>query len=216
MKRNNDNLTDRERILTEVLRALLFTQRLCLHKTSEADFKRDSGGEYAHFGGYDDRPIQVGDLVLAQSGRISNWSVGWVAQIYSEHHILMRDIGSNKVCDYSNESFVRIAGMYEEHILDGDKYAFYKKLLKALDQADDFHHRFRSIHFPSERVARIGIAEKWANEVTAQIEIKFTKRTTIKQILSTLQANGVGLPFKDHDPAHCRICKKPTTTEDAP
>lgn len=212
MAKRKPALTDRERILTNILLSLVHTQYLCLRATQEEKFKevlKEYGlREYVHFGGFDDRPLCAGDLVIEQTGKPSEWTVAWVEKVYSPDNVLVREIGSNRLCNYENGRFIRIAGMRTEKVVDGGQYKFYEKLDRALEIADDFHHRLVSVEFPDKRTCRVSMMNRYGRLSSHQyaFDINFNSKTTIKQIVKLLEQKGIGLAFQSHIEIMCKIC----------
>ena len=191
-------MNDKERILMEVLNRLSLTQTLCLRGDTETKFKNPSDGyEYVHFGAYDDRPVKKGDLVLACTGNVSDWKVGWVHEVVSRDTCVIREIGSNRLCNYSNERFTRIVGMPEESIYEGDEYIFQQKVMRAFGKGDEYFYRYGGVDFLENRTARIWIREVFGGmihggSVPFSCDMKWDKRTSVKKILETMRENGYG------------------------
>ena len=187
-------MNDRERILMTILRKLRFTQILCLHGWNEEKFK-DGEDEYVHFGGYDDRPIKKGDLVIADTSRISDWTIGWVEDVYSDSHMLIREIGTNRLCNYSNEGFHRIV-IDHSLIREGEKYKFQCKVLKAFKRGSAYKYRYGGIEFLDDNTVRVFIREAFGGitykSIPFSFDMQWSKRTTIKEILEEMIENGYG------------------------
>ena len=194
-------MNDRERILMTILRKMKFTQMLCLHGWKEEQFKNTlrfehgDNDEYVHFGGYDDRRIRKGDLVLADSARISDWTVGWVEEVYSDEHMLIREIGTKRLCNYSNEGFTRIV-IDHSLIREGAEYKLQQKILKAFYRGNKYNYRYGGIEFLEGRTVRIFIREAFGGIIHESVPFSFdmhwTKKTTIKEILERMIENGYG------------------------
>lgn len=191
-------MNDKERILMAILDRLSITQTLCLHGSAEAQFTGRDGHEYVHFGGYDDRNVQAGDLVLAMTGGLSDWKVGWVHEVIDGSTCIIREIGSNRLCNYGNERFVRIVGMDSSLLLEMDEYDFDQKVRKAFRRGDEYVYRYGGVEFREGGVAVIWIREVFGGldlKKTSQpfsVEIKWDKKTSIKAILDAMRAGGYG------------------------
>jgi len=191
-------MNDKERILMTILENLSFTQTLALHGYDEAKFRKDDTGndEYVHFGGYNDRPVQKGDLVLCCTTNVHDWKIGWVHEVTSNDTCVIREIGSNRLCNVSNERFTRIVGLNKSLLLEGDEYIFQQKVMRAFRKGDEYLYRFGGVEFPED-----GVAEIWIREVFGGIgkpsqpfsfAMKWNKRTSVKRILKTMRENGYG------------------------
>lgn len=190
-------MNDKERILMLILDRLNLTQGLCLQGYKEEIFKDKSDGhEYVHFGAYDDRPVQKGDLVIAQTGSVCDWKIAWVHQVISYDTCVLREIGSNRLCTWGNERFCRIVGMHESLLLEGEQYIFEQKVIKAFHKGDEYWYRFGGVDFVENNIARIWIREAFGGikdkSKPFSCELKWNKKTSIKKILETMQENGYG------------------------
>lgn len=190
-------MNDKERILMSVLERLYFTQVLCLRGDQESKF-RDSVDrrEYVHFGAYDDRPIQKGDLVLAQTGRVSDWKIAWVHEVVSFDTCILREIGSNRLCNWGNEKFIRIVGVDSSVLLEQDQYIFQQKVIKAFSKGNEYLYRFGGVEFPQDGVAMVWIREAFGGigkpSKPFSFEMKYNKKTSVKKILESMISNGYG------------------------
>ena len=189
-------MNDKERILMTILNRLYSTQFLCLRGYEEKMFLDTDKSEYVHFGAYDDRPIQKGDLVMAVTGNVSDWKIAWVHQVVSSDTCVLREIGSNRLCTWGNERFCRIAGIHESLLLEGDVYLFEQKVIRAFDKGDEYWYRFGGIDFLENGIARIWIREAFGGiknrSKPFSFELKWNKRTSVKGILEALRVNGYG------------------------
>lgn len=189
-------MTDKERILMTILRSMDFTQKLCLNGVHEQQFVERDGG-YVHFGGYDDRHIQIGDLVMGATSHYSHeFMFGWVHKIINEHEIIMREIGSERLCHYGNEKFVRIVGVDPSLLLEGDKYEFDQKVQRAFAKGDHYVYRYGGVTFHDDQEAEIFIREVFGGLKNPSkpffFKMKWNKRTSVSKILKTMIENGYG------------------------
>lgn len=90
-------------------------------------------------------PLQPGDLVTTMTTIFPNeWMVGYVHEVKPDC-VVIREIGSDRLCNYSNESFMRIdKEILGYEILEGAQYKTYKKVLKAFSESS---FKFKSISF---------------------------------------------------------------------
>ena len=187
-------VTDKERILMTILKRLCSTQKLCCRPNGEEKF-RDGDSEYVHFGEYDDRRVKKGDLVLGQTGGVSDFTVGFVEEVYSDSHMLIREIGTDRTCNYSNEMFVRIH-IENEYIREKDEYQFYLKVLKAFRRGDKYRYRYGGINFLEDGMVEVWIREAFGglrDSFPFSMKMKWDKRTTIKEILQNMIDVGYGV-----------------------
>jgi len=193
-------MTDKERILTALVRELRTT--FCLAKNpkgwGEEHFEgRGGSGVYTHFAPWITK-LTPGMLVLCETMMLNEFSIGIVVSQIASDTCIIREIGTSRECKVGNENFTPIIGMSEEKLLEGDKYLFRIKLLKALRKADDYWHRFGGVRFDGDK-AIITVCERYGGmlsgdkeSVPYEIEIPWSKRASIKSIVAAMLAQGFG------------------------
>ncbi len=217
-------MTDRERILTEIVSHLASTQLLADYRrptwNGEAFQRRDTGGgEYVHFN-YKDKP-KKGDLVLAKTGGVSEWKVAWYIEPLPGGcgGALVREIGSNRTCKYSNEDFVTIQGLHSSVLLEGEEYEFRNKVLKAFAKGAEYCYRFGGVDFIEENhQARIWVREVFggmlhpdkARSVPFSVVMPWNKKTSVKAILNALREGGYGTRQFEHQEVQPAITSSET------
>lgn len=158
-----DLLNDRERILMEIIDGLYGTQLRTDHKAGI-----QKSDDYADHDGYLDvhfniwREPKPGDLVMGRSGRIHAWKIGWyVSKLHGNFGgAMIREIGTDRLCEYVNETFFPIVGLRKADVLEGEQQAMLVKVLKAFRDGDSDVYRFGGIEFKEPRVAKVWIREK--------------------------------------------------------
>lgn len=199
------NFTDRERILINI--AALLASELA-HLQSRPDVQRYMASPHSlsrifcEWDLFNKKPFRKGELVVCQSstGRQQNpWLVSFVEQqgfANEPRGLVLRAIGSRDLCNYGNESFIRINGIAERLLWEGEKHAFSRKLHKALRVLDNYGHRFRGLEFPEDGVATVYIGQVFGGlgkpTKPYSVSIAFNKRTSVKGIISQLKAQGFG------------------------
>lgn len=205
-KKDINAMTDRERILVNIAAELAheveyYQRMLCVrqHERQWSDSARRIRTNWDCIG----RPkYEKGDLVVCftSTGRQQNpWLISFVEADGCKDDprgLLLRAIGTDKLCDYSNESFIRITGIPARLLWEGDQYQFSVKLNRALRKIDEYMHVFRGLEFPEPNRAVVYIGQRWGgmNNPTKPytIEIPFTKRTSVKAVIEALENNGFG------------------------
>lgn len=193
--------TDKERILANVIKGLAASQLLAKGRHyNEEDFQ-SSTGTYVHLA-YD-RPARVGDLVLCQTSGFWGshpWQIAW----YVEHEprgfgtATLREIGTERLCNMGNESFLPVVGMRPLELLEGEQYLFYRKVMRAFSRGGEYVYRFGGLDFPEKRVGRVGIREAFGGHgapgesVPFSVDIPFNRKTSIKAILAAMREAGYG------------------------
>lgn len=198
--------SDRARILINVVSMLAheveYYQRLPVVQQHEAQWPDSARNIRAKWDCMGRPQYEKGDLVVCftSSGRQQNpWLISFVEADGCKDDprgLLLRAIGTDKLCDYSNESFIRITGIPERLLWEGDKRQFSLKLNKALRKIDNYIHVFRGLEFPEPNRAKVYIGERRGglNQNTKPyiIEIPFTKRMSVKAVIVALEAGGFG------------------------
>lgn len=198
--------TDRARILVNIAAELAheveYYQRLPAVQEHEKRWPKSARRIRTEWGMIDRPQYQRGDLVVCftSTGRQQNpWLISFVEADGCKddpHGLLLRAIGTGNLCDYSNESFIRITGIADNLLWEGDQRQFSLKLHKALSKIGNYMHVFRGLEFPESNRAVVYIGERWGgmNKPTKPyaVEIRFTKRTSIKAIIAALETNGFG------------------------
>lgn len=200
-------LTDRERILSHVIAGLATTSVLCRRGDTftEGSFDHGLGGiPYVHFARYR-KPVK-GDLVLGSTGFVHGaheYSIGFYVEPLdsSMGGAVIREIGSQRLCNYSNEEFVPIVGLYRENLFEGHEYIMSQKIKAAFAKGREYWYRYGSVEFSENdgvkkvkiwvREAFGGMDRKKESQPFA-IEMEWTPKTSMKAILAAMRAGGYG------------------------
>lgn len=166
-------MTDKERILmaiiTRIIPGLLYNSLGKKEEYVKSYMLRPSG-------------IQKGDLVFANTSfKINDFVVGIVDHIENDYMVI-REIGSNRLCNYYNESFSVINKEklgYE--ILEGVQYKIYQKAIKAFSGYTSYHTRFRSISFDGN-MCTVQARKSFENDLFFEVSFPFNSKTTIASI----------------------------------
>lgn len=175
-------MTDKERILTWIVSRVY---RKALYDPVAVKGWRDM--QPVVMGGKGE-PIQAGDLVVGMTTRKSNeFLVGFVHGAAPDC-VVIREIGSDRLCNYSNEDFLRIdKEMLGYEILEGVQYQIYQKVLKAFAKSkySGLVH-LKSIAF-DERVCTIEARKMYSHDALFSISLEYNSRTTIRSIISLIE-----------------------------
>lgn len=132
-------------------------------------------------------PLQPGDLVTAFTSIVPNeWMVGFVHEV-KEDYVVIREIGSDRLCNYGNETFLRIdKNILGYEILEGVQYQIYNKVKKAFTEASfSYTFRFKDLSFQGD-TCRVEGRRAFQNETAFQIEFCYDSETTIESIVELL------------------------------
>lgn len=172
-------MTDKERILmciiTRVIPGLMYSPMTEREKYVESAF-------------LDPQKLSIGDLVFGNTTITPNdFLVGFVSSV-ENGYIVIREIGSDRLCNYHNESFTKINKErlgYE--ILEGNEYKLYQKVLKAFSLYTRHYLRFKSIRFTG-KVCTVEAREAFSDDAVFEIVFPFNSKTSIKKIGGLLEA----------------------------
>lgn len=183
---NNMELSDRERILTEIVESFAATMLMC-GLYDESSFRG-----MPHVARY--REPKPGELVMGTTGPAGRWKIGWYVEKQSDG-ALIREIGTGALCNYGNESFSAIVGLRDDQLLEGDQRVMKGKILSAFARGDEYLYRFGGAKFDSNKVT-ITIREAHGglggDSMPFSFVMQYDKRTTVKQILAAMVAAGYG------------------------
>lgn len=180
-----NHLTDRERILSHIIRRLAVGQVLPGYG---ARFRRSD-------------ILNPGDVVSCVTATgYSAFSVAVVEFKTGYSSALVRDIAGPDTCHITNEAFDVIDGLDRSDpvFLIGKQRAFYEKVIKAFKKAREYNYRYGGIRFESDTQAAITVRCPFGGSIPGkravpfEVAIKFNSRTSIKQILAKLREGGYG------------------------
>lgn len=176
-------MTDKERILmaivTRIIPGLLY-----------GSFNKKE--EYVKPQMLDNHRLSKGDLVFANTSIVINdFIVGFVDHL-EEDCVVIREIGSNRLCNYYNETFSVINKEklgYE--VLEGLQYKIYQKVLKAFAKYTNYWTRFKSISFEGN-TCTVQARQSFENNLLFEISFPFNSKTTIASIGQLLKEKEYG------------------------
>jgi hypothetical protein len=165
-------MTDKERILTYLFRKF---------------YAQENKSKNWH-------DIKVGDLVVAQTSGVHDWTVGYVVKVIRAGGIIhsgaaIREIGGNRVCNITNEEFYKVETNGEPMLLEGQEYKTYRKVVKAVNKLDYFT-AFHSIKFDN-RLCTVFLRERLTEGISNQFQFNHSSKTTIKEIVEVANKKGI-------------------------
>ena len=179
--RRAEIMTDKERILLALLNRVymraLYGSRDELEKWRDMQPGILSGKNQ----------LQPGDLVTVMTTITPNaFMVGYVHEVRNEC-VVLREIGSDCLCNYYNERFLKIdKEILGYEVLEGEEYRLYKKVLKAFSDAEPYRLRFRSIRFDGKTCIISG-REMFEDNAVFEASFRYNKKTTIKSIRKLIE-----------------------------
>ena len=174
-------MRDKERILMMIITRII--PGLSLYTSNKEEYVRSCMMEQSR--------LKPGDLVMANTTISPNaFMVGFVNEV-KDDCVVIREIGSEKLCNYYNESFTIINKEklgYE--ILEGLQYKIYQKTLKAFSEYTKYTTRFRSIDFSGD-TCTVTSRMMFENEKVGEVSFKYNKKTKISDIGKILEKAGL-------------------------
>jgi len=192
--------SDRERILCNIASQLAYELN-SLHNYLRRR-RIDVPDRYIHVEIVNERDVQKGDLVSCWTSTTRQQNPFLVSFVEGPADngdgLLLRAIGTDRLSNYGNEQFIRITGIPERLLWEGDKRAFAIKVNKAFRKLDNMWHCFRGLRFDpdNQQLAYIFVGERFGGGEKPtkpyRIDITYTKRTTIKSIIQQMKEQGYG------------------------
>ena len=173
-------MTDKERILICLVNRIF--QGALYSPDSVQKWRKDQPGFLEH-----DKQLIPGDLVTGMSTIAPNeFLVGYVDKVLPEY-VVIRELGSKRLCRYYNERFMRIdKSILGYEILDGVQYETYQKVLKAFSNSNNSYGiRFQSIEFEG-KICTIGARKVFSDETVYTVQFAYNAKTSIKSITDRL------------------------------
>lgn len=170
-------MTDKERILSAIITRVIPGMMYTLSGEEESYVKNCM---------LQPSELNKGDLVFANTSIYPNdFSVGFVHEIKKDC-VVIRKIGSDKLCNYYNEGFTKINKEklgYE--ILEGLQYKIYRKVCKAFEYTD-YCTRFKSLSFDGNKCT-VQARTMFKDDLLFEVSFEYGKKTTVAQIGKILE-----------------------------
>ena len=169
-------MTDKERILM-VIASRIIPGLMCCYNIKERD-------EYVKSCLLHKENLKRGDLVMASTTITPNdFMIGFVDRLDLENGcVVIREIGSKRLCNYFNESFYVINKSHLGYeILEGIQYKTYQKVLKAFGKYTDYCTRFKSISF-NGNMCTVQSRRMFSNDTDNEWTFEYNSKTSIKSI----------------------------------
>jgi hypothetical protein len=196
-------MTDKERILTTIIREL-YSSFLFLSVNPQRDFRVQEPRDISHV--YFDihanrQALKRGDLVLCASDNGNHdWVVSYLVKpLYDSFEgWQLREIGTSRLCNMTNNSFIPIRGLRPSQLWEGEEYEFSVKVLKAFARGDEYLYRYGGLEFGENQTALIWIREAFGGmkadqeSIPFSLEMKWNKKTSIAAILRAMREAGYG------------------------
>ncbi len=170
-------MTDKERILSAIISKII----------PELLYNfRNKRNNYVKSCMLQSSKLNKGDLVFASTTIHPNdFSIGFVHEVKKDC-VVIRKIGSEKLCNYYNEGFSKINKEklgYE--ILEGLQYKTYQKVLKAFKYTN-YCTRFKAISFEGNKCT-VQARTIFENNLIFEVTFDFDKNTTVSEIGNILK-----------------------------
>ena len=169
-------MKDKERILMVIINRIIPS----LYISTSVEDKEKNCKTYILEKNY----LKHGDLVFANTTIIPNdFMVGFVEKVDEKNNcVVIREIGSERLCNYSNELFTVINKEklgYE--ILEGVQYKIYEKVMKAFADYTCYYTRFKSLSFDGD-ICTVKTRAAFKQDTIFEISFPYNSKTTIREI----------------------------------
>lgn len=167
-------MDDKERILMAIITRVIPKLAYTCHSIQDREKVIQSS--------FLSRNYQKGDLVIASTAfTMNDFVVGFVEEQKNDC-VVIREIGSKRLCNYYNESFYAInKDTLGYEILEGVEYKTYNKVHKAFDKFTGYNTRFKSVSFENKKCL-VEAREVFSEELKFQILFEYNSKTSIKSI----------------------------------
>ena len=131
------------------------------------------------------RPLERGDLVIASTSfRPNDYLVGFVHEPPDKYGtVVIREIGTQRLCNYGNESFMRIdKDLLGYELYEGVQYQTVRKVEKAFAAADhSYTVRFGGLEFDGN-ICKVKARKVFSDEIIFCFDFPYNQKTSIKSI----------------------------------
>lgn len=168
-------MTDKERILMAIITRVI-------PKLAYNCFNNEDRRDVIESSFLNGNVFEKGDLVIASTTiNIHDFIVGFVEESKRDC-VVIREIGSKRLCRYYNECFYKINKKYLGfECLEGVEYKTYQKVLKAFDKYTGYSTRFKSIKFDNGKCF-VESRMTFSNDTKFEINFDYKLNTSIKTI----------------------------------
>ena len=168
-------MTDKERILMTVITRIIPGLMYCGYSYEKRE-------EYVKSYMLDTTGLKSGDLVFANTTIYPNdFVVGFIHEIKPDC-VAIREIGSDRICNYYNEAFTKInKDKLGYEALEGVQYEIYQKVMRAFRKYAEYSCKLKSVSF-NDDVCTVEGRKMFSGETKFEINFKYNGKTTIKSI----------------------------------
>jgi len=193
-----------------------------IHLASTLHHRREPNGARVDFNGdlvaqfvaeHVKKP-EPGDVVLCSTSMVSPWKISYLVQRTGHDSALLREIGSERLCNMGNERFETLVGIPSVLLLDGLRRKIFKWISeKAFNEkyngkADYCRFRCGGVEIVDDDVFRVWIRPsllgtcpmdvngKKLYRQPFSVDISFDKKTRLKDIVQQLIDGRMGKDFE--------------------
>jgi len=174
-------MTDKERILMKIVSMTAY------QTTPDAlPDKEFVHWEFIHT----DTELKKGDIVCGMTNPNHNFGVAFFEARTGYSDFVVKEIGSEKLCNYTNEQFLVLRNFYDMYKLCGIEYTTMLKIRKALYDIDLL--RFVRVDFEPNKL-KITLRKKWTSD-TISFCFEYScpmSKITIKSLKSKIEAESM-------------------------
>lgn len=190
-------MTEKERILMLLVQRILSAALYAPEKVRE--WMHNQPGIITHD---PERELKVGDLVVASTSfQANDFLVGFVQKEPDQYGtVVIREIGSDRLCNYGNEMFMRIPkDLLGEEIYEGLQYQTVVKARKAFAKAAyPYTIRYAGCEFTDHFVLIKG-RKVFSDEIVVSFSMPYSSKTSIKSIVKRINEEYTELLRKEKE-----------------
>ena len=137
-------MTDKERILTYIISR-------CASIMTFGGSLSDKPLRFEHIN-QDCSNLKIGDVVLSPSFVTNPYNIGFVHEVKSHNFLVIREIGTNNLCNYSNQLFQIIKNIPKDILYEGKYFNFYRKCQKSFRKGNLYWYAFVDFEIKEDEI----------------------------------------------------------------
>lgn len=142
-----NQMTDKERILTYIINRC--SALIMFNGISLLDDDKKVKFEYINS---DCSNLKIGDLVECTNFITTAYDIGFVHEIKTPYELVIREIGTKRLCNYSNQQFKIIRNIPKEVLHEGINYEFYRKCQKCFRKGEIYWYAFEDFEITDKEI----------------------------------------------------------------
>ncbi|MFA5297864.1 MAG: hypothetical protein WC389_06605 [Lutibacter sp.] len=174
-------MTDKERILIQI-------SAMTAYATTEHRLLSENTVKWEHIN--ENTPLKKGDIVCGMTNPNHKFGVAFFEERTRYGDFVVKEIGTNKTCNYTNEMFLVLRNFPDMYKLCGIEHLTMLKIKKALYNID--HFRFVRVEFEQNKLI-ITVRKKWTSDLVS-FNFEYScpiSKITIKSLKTKIEAESL-------------------------